>query len=164
MRYYQYSDSLISGGAGQLRDVLPTPDGGFIAVGAAYGVSHNGQSYGQDAWVIKVDSMGCLEPGCDVEWDSLLLPGLEVGASIGAEFGPVFFIGSYNQGLASATIPYRAAVDADVGVEVHKNVFIDLGLGFVSRQLLVRGADTESEYGQLSDTQWVGRLSLGVQF
>lgn len=107
---------------------------------------------------------GCLEPGCNVEWDSLLLPGLELGASIGAEFGPVFFIGSYNQGLASATIPYRAAVDADVGVEVHKNVFIDLGLGFVSRQLLVRGADTEAEYGQLSDTQWVGRLSLGVQF
>jgi hypothetical protein len=66
MRYYQYSDSLISGGAGQLRDVLPTPDGGFIAVGAAYGVSQNGQSYGQDAWVIKVDSMGCLEPGCNL--------------------------------------------------------------------------------------------------
>ena len=64
MRYYQYGDSLITGGAGQLRDVLPTPDGGFIAVGAAYGVSQNGQSYGQDVWVIKVDSMGCLEPGC----------------------------------------------------------------------------------------------------
>jgi hypothetical protein len=71
MRYYQYSDSLITGGAGQLRDVLPTSDGGFIAVGAAYGVSQNGQSYGQDAWVIKVDSMGCLEPGCH------LLTGIE---------------------------------------------------------------------------------------
>ena len=71
MRYYQYSDSIISGGAGQLRDVLPTPDGGFIAVGAAYGISQNGQSYGQDVWVIKVDSMGCLEPGCH------LLTGIE---------------------------------------------------------------------------------------
>jgi len=50
----------VTGGQGQLRDVQPTPDGGFIAVGMAF----PGGGYTQDVWVIKTDSMGCLEPGC----------------------------------------------------------------------------------------------------
>ncbi|MEO8588843.1 MAG: hypothetical protein ABI432_05695 [Flavobacteriales bacterium] len=61
MRYYQYYDSVVTNGRGLLRDVQPTPDGGFVAAGVALGVS--GQ-YTQDVWVIKVDSMGCIEPGC----------------------------------------------------------------------------------------------------
>lgn len=40
-----------------LRDIIQTPDGGFLMVGSVL-VSPN------DAWVVKVDSMGCLEPGC----------------------------------------------------------------------------------------------------
>lgn len=68
MRYYQFHDDEIASGTGLLRDVQPTPDGGFIAVGAAFGVSNpvNPPGYGQDVWVIKTDSMGCLEPGCDL--------------------------------------------------------------------------------------------------
>lgn len=67
MRYYQYADSVWTQGHGTLRDVVPTADGGFIAVGAAYPGSNNPNNppiYGQDTWVVKVDSMGCLEPGC----------------------------------------------------------------------------------------------------
>lgn len=67
MRYYQYADSLWTQGFGNLRDVMPTPDGGFIAVGTAMASSNNPNDppiYGQDTWVVKVDSMGCLEPGC----------------------------------------------------------------------------------------------------
>ena len=66
MRYYSYYDTEVTNGQGQLRDVLPTADGGFIAVGAAFGVANpvNPPGYGQDVWVIKTDSMGCLEPGC----------------------------------------------------------------------------------------------------
>ncbi|MBX2978408.1 MAG: hypothetical protein KF905_03860 [Flavobacteriales bacterium] len=66
MRYYSYYDTEVSNGQGQLRDVLPTADGGFIAVGAAFGVSNpfNPPGYGQDVWVIKTDEHGCLEPGC----------------------------------------------------------------------------------------------------
>ncbi len=60
MRYYQYYDQVIGNCQGQLRDVQPTPDGGFFAVGAAF----PGGPYSQDVWVIKTDSMGCLEPGC----------------------------------------------------------------------------------------------------
>ena len=61
MRHYQYHDSLVSNGRGILRDVVPTPDGGFVAVGSALSVPG---VYTQDVWVVKVDSMGCLEPGC----------------------------------------------------------------------------------------------------
>lgn len=106
---------------------------------------------------------GCLEPGCEVAYDPLVLPALEVGASIGAEFGPVFFVGSFNQGLLKGTSPHRIGVDADVGLEVHRNVFIDLGFAFASRVVLVRGS-SGTEFGQLSDTAILGRGSLGVQF
>ncbi|MBK6627259.1 MAG: hypothetical protein IPG35_06650 [Flavobacteriales bacterium] len=67
LRYYQYADSVWTQGFGTLRDVVPTADGGFIAVGTAYPASNNPNDppiYGQDTWVVKVDSMGCLEPGC----------------------------------------------------------------------------------------------------
>ncbi len=66
MRLYFYADSLMSDGEGALRDVLPTTDGGFIAVGRV-NWSHSGNDppgYNPDVWVVKVDSMGCLEPGC----------------------------------------------------------------------------------------------------
>jgi hypothetical protein len=61
MRHYQYVDEQVTNGQGILRDVQCTPDGGFIAVGSALSVPG---VYTQDVWVIKVDSMGCLEPGC----------------------------------------------------------------------------------------------------
>lgn len=62
MREYVYYDADVAAGRGAFRDVQPTPDGGFIAVGVALGVAG---FYGQDVWVVKTDSMGCLEPGCD---------------------------------------------------------------------------------------------------
>jgi len=69
LRYYEYSDSLMNRGRGWLYDVLPTADGGFIAVGSALGTSNDPNdppAYSQDMWVIKTDSMGCLVPGCDL--------------------------------------------------------------------------------------------------
>ncbi|MBK9275391.1 MAG: T9SS type A sorting domain-containing protein [Flavobacteriales bacterium] len=68
MREYFYYDSLMADGEGTLRDVQPTPDGGFVAVGAAYGSvsGNNPPGLSQDVWVLKVDSLGCVEPGCDL--------------------------------------------------------------------------------------------------
>jgi hypothetical protein len=63
MREYDYYDAEVTNGKGAFYDVQPTPDGGFIAVGVALGVP--GQ-YTQDVWVVKTDSMGCIEPGCHV--------------------------------------------------------------------------------------------------
>ncbi|MCB0784064.1 MAG: hypothetical protein KDC02_07555, partial [Flavobacteriales bacterium] len=68
MREYFYYDSLMTDGEGTLRDVQPTPDGGFVAVGAAYGSisGNNPPGLSQDVWVLKVDSMGCVQPGCHI--------------------------------------------------------------------------------------------------
>ena len=68
MRTYVYYDSLINDGIGIFRDVIPTPDNGFIACGMTHGCydfANCPPGYGQDVWVVKVDSMGCLVPGCD---------------------------------------------------------------------------------------------------
>ncbi len=62
MRFYQYHDDQVATGRGRFRDVLPTPDGGFVAVGTAL---PNGV-HDQDLWVVKVDGHGCLEPGCHI--------------------------------------------------------------------------------------------------
>lgn len=67
MRYYHYEDSLITQGKGAFRDVVCIHDDGFIAVGAAFNSNNPNDPlvYSQDTWVVKVDSMGCLVPGCD---------------------------------------------------------------------------------------------------
>ncbi|MBS1570031.1 MAG: hypothetical protein JST45_11415 [Bacteroidetes bacterium] len=67
MRNYAFHDSVIDQGSGRFWDVLPTADGGCIAVGAAYQPFNAPYppGYSQDAWVVKVDSMGCVVPGCN---------------------------------------------------------------------------------------------------
>jgi hypothetical protein len=42
----------------QMSDVIETSDGGILVNGAAQGIT------GQDLWLVKLDSMGCLEPNC----------------------------------------------------------------------------------------------------
>ncbi|MCB9675136.1 MAG: Ig-like domain-containing protein [Alphaproteobacteria bacterium] len=106
---------------------------------------------------------GCLEPGCNVDYEPLTLPGLELGAEIGAEVGPLFFVGNVSRGFAFGTVGYRTGVDADIGFEVHDNVFVDLGGAMVFRRLLVEGDTSRTEFGQLEDTQLLGRLSVGFQ-
>jgi hypothetical protein len=69
LRNYHYYDSLWTEGKGRFLDVIQTDDNGFIAVGAAYDsnnpADYDSITYSQDTWVVKVDSMGCLVPGCD---------------------------------------------------------------------------------------------------
>lgn len=64
--YFSQADSLADG-TGRFYDVLPTADGGFIAAGAAYfsASGNNPQGISQDTWVVKVDSLGCIVPGCN---------------------------------------------------------------------------------------------------
>lgn len=61
LREYAYYVDQVMNGKGAFYDVQPTHDGGFIAVGVALSVAGN---YGQDVWVVKTDSMGCIVPGC----------------------------------------------------------------------------------------------------
>ena len=44
-------------------DAITMPDSGFVLCGIAYGPLAD--STYQNGWVIRVDSLGCLEPGCD---------------------------------------------------------------------------------------------------
>lgn len=53
-----------------LVDVIPTNDGGFASCGYVL-------SYGQDSWVIKVDSFGCLVPGCQ-QFDNIAEQGIDL--------------------------------------------------------------------------------------
>ncbi len=64
---YHYQDSMITNGQGRFYDVLPTADGGFIAAGVARNPVGGPYppGYSQDTWVVKVDSMGCIIPGCN---------------------------------------------------------------------------------------------------
>ncbi|MBK9148230.1 MAG: T9SS type A sorting domain-containing protein [Flavobacteriales bacterium] len=64
--YFSVADGLTDG-TGRFYDVLPTADGGFIAAGAAYfsASGNNPPGISQDTWVVKVDSMGCIVPGCN---------------------------------------------------------------------------------------------------
>ena len=67
MRRYSYQDTAFDDGIGRFWDVLPTNDGGFIAAGMTFYSASQGllPGYSQDSWVVKVDSMGCIVPGCD---------------------------------------------------------------------------------------------------
>ena len=59
--------------------MTPTSDAGFLMGGFAYRANDNRQ----DAWAVKVDSLGCLEPGCA---GSVAAP--EPGAAIGLSIRP----------------------------------------------------------------------------
>ncbi|CAN5369779.1 hypothetical protein BH10BAC1_BH10BAC1_08410 [soil metagenome] len=61
--FNDYTGNFTNDSAAQnsLYDVVQTSDGGFIAVGDV--APTDGTT--QDTWVIKVDSMGCLVPGCN---------------------------------------------------------------------------------------------------
>jgi len=51
-----------------LRDVTPLPDGGYAAAGWVNVLNipeYPGEFFGQDVWVFKTDSMGCIVAGCD---------------------------------------------------------------------------------------------------
>ncbi len=105
---------------------------------------------------------GCLDPGCEVNFDPLALAGLGIGAELGAEIGDLFFVGGYTQGLAQASVPYSNTVDAEIGYEVIENGFVDLGFNWINRYVLLEGADSGEGRGEVADNQLVFKLGVGV--
>ncbi len=79
MRNYSYYDEVIDSCRGRFWDVLATQDGGFIMSGFANGPFGGPYppGYSQDAWVVKVDSMGCVVPGCDATGVTELITNLQ---------------------------------------------------------------------------------------
>jgi len=70
MRTYQHPPLVGQFTTHLLQDVVPEPDGGF----SACGMLNDGQ---QDLWVIRVDSFGCLVPGCQM-YDHIAEQGVEL--------------------------------------------------------------------------------------
>ncbi len=92
-----------------LRSVTATSDGGYAASG---NVAASAIGIIQDGWIIKVDSMGCLVPGCDTlvgigemeselqnEWFSFGPNPIKKGQSLN-----VFYVGNNTQGLKATAI------------------------------------------------------------
>ncbi|MGB0805987.1 MAG: T9SS type A sorting domain-containing protein [Salibacteraceae bacterium] len=64
-RNYQHPENKLSQySEHQLYEIVATPDGGFAAAGFLYPYPQDTGT--QDTWVIKVDSFGCLTPGCEL--------------------------------------------------------------------------------------------------
>ena len=55
-----------------LYDFKRTSDGGIVLVGETYDGSFNPIVPAQQAWILKVDSMGCLIPGCEISNNDLI--------------------------------------------------------------------------------------------
>jgi len=53
----------VENGSKLFHDVIVEDDGGFVGTGYLFGSSNDPQP-GQDLWVFRTDSMGCLVPGC----------------------------------------------------------------------------------------------------
>ncbi len=105
----------------------------------------------------------CLQAGCTVEYEPLTLPGFEVGGEIGVEVGRIHGVTNLSRGLAFGTVGYRTGWDLDVGVSIIENLYADIGLSVIGRRLDVEGDTTGTPFGELQDTQTIGRLSLGFQ-
>jgi hypothetical protein len=61
-------------------DVIVEDDGGFVGTGYLVGTSSDPQP-GQDLWVFRTDSMGCLVPGCHLT-DNITMHANEVAVSL----------------------------------------------------------------------------------
>ncbi len=57
-----YTDTSYQGIAYRLQSIAPTTDGGYIAVGTI--VNNMTGVFESHNWVLKLDSLGCLQPGC----------------------------------------------------------------------------------------------------
>ena len=62
--YSHPGNNLSNNSEHNLNSIVATPDGGFAAAGWLF--PYPPDTGTQDTWVIKVDSFGCLTPGCEV--------------------------------------------------------------------------------------------------
>ncbi|MBL7940623.1 MAG: T9SS type A sorting domain-containing protein [Flavobacteriales bacterium] len=85
-RYYAHYTGLPAGYEHVFNAVQPTSDGGFILTGEAQGPTPPNTSR---LWLVKLDSMGCLVPGCHTvgveEFESELQDALQVGPNPASE-------------------------------------------------------------------------------
>ncbi len=108
---------------------------------------------------------GCIDPGCQVNFDPLGMPGLGLGAEVGAEIDAsnLYFVGGYTHSLANFTVPYAHAIDANIGMMVVEPVDVDLGFSWVNRRVALQGTESGSYRGEIADNQLVFKLGVGFE-
>jgi len=86
-RFYSHYAGLPAGYPQYFNDVEPTSDGGFILTGQTHGLSPPNPVR---LWLVKLDSMGCLVPGCHTvgveEFESQLQSALQVSPNPANEY------------------------------------------------------------------------------
>jgi hypothetical protein len=148
------------------RDVLTNTELDLLG---RYPVDVNGERYwiGAKVGVHDNDFMafeGCLDPGCQIDTSPVNVVGLALGAEVGADVGPVSFVGGYTLGLAQFSQPYSNALDLDLGYAVAGPVYVDAGFSMLARSIVLKGADTGLDRGSLNDSQAIFKLGAGVAF
>jgi hypothetical protein len=136
--------------------VMAVPRYPFEAGGNAFHVGARAGFRYSDFIVFK----GCLEEDCTVEYQTLALPGLSVGAEVGAEIADMFVNASIEEGLFGTT-PYLTGVNVNVGYQFTDMLFADIGFEAVTRRIAVVGDTTGTEFGELSDGQTLLKLGVG---
>jgi len=63
-RFYRWYDGPFNGNPQIFNDVEPTSDGGFILTGSTERFVDTTYTHPAKLWLVKLDSMGCLVPGC----------------------------------------------------------------------------------------------------
>ncbi|TVQ86471.1 MAG: hypothetical protein EA397_19935 [Deltaproteobacteria bacterium] len=99
-----------------------------------------------------------------VGYQSLFVQGLGFGAEVGAEVGDLYVHGALTGRLLGVTRWLATAVDAHVGYQITDQIFVDLGLGFVDRQVTLQGRRSGADLGELHDRQLMGRIGAGFRF
>ena len=137
-----------------------------VDVVGRYPFDVNGDQYwvGAKAGVHYNDFMmftGCLDPGCQVNFDPLGLVGLGIGVEAGLEVADLYAIAGFTEGLASFTVPYSTAVDVNIGYQLIPEAFVDVGFTLMNRALILEGTDSGLDRGELSDGQVMLKIGGG---
>ncbi|MEQ1505607.1 MAG: invasin domain 3-containing protein, partial [Myxococcota bacterium] len=108
---------------------------------------------------------GCLDVGCTVAYEPVTIPGLGIGAELGAEVGDLYLVGGYTLGLAQGSEPYSNGLDVDLGYEFVDagvgGLFADLGFSMLTRSVVLEGQDSGLARGSLDDSQMMVKLGVG---
>lgn len=99
-----------------------------------------------------------------IEYTTLNVPALALGGEVGAELGIGWVRASFDGSLAYFDDPYATRFALDGGVDLADHLAFTAGLGHTARDIVVTGANSGTELGDLRDRQFHVHAGLGVRF
>jgi hypothetical protein len=147
-RFYSHYSGLPPGYPQQFKDVKQTSDGGFILTGVTEGIAPPNS---QRLWLLKLDSLGCLVPGCHTvgveDFESNLQDALQLGPNPASEHLQVRL--ALPEGYRLEGAVQALLLDAQ-GKEVLRSTIGNTGLG-LSGNMDVSGLPSGLYYLHLRD-------------